>query len=336
MALKEMVVTGGQDFQTQAKELSRRPHIVTATPGRLKELIVSCHGISACFANCRYLVMDEADQLFSPSFESDLMEVLSVLPPAGPARRTLLFSATMTKSLIRLQQAALHDVFVYKAYEGLRTVEGVTEQYVLMPAKVKEVYLHHLLSEVMEQRKVRSAILFCRTCRSCALLAGLLQELGLPAAALHSGLPQKQRLAALQRFKSEAVSLLLATDVASRGLDIPTVDLVVHYDLPVLARDYIHRTGRTARAGRTGWSLCFVTQYDVDTLHQIEALIGHELGSFEMEEAEVLKGITKVYKSKRAAIMKADETTATGKQNTGARKKGKSSIKRTVTFDDNE
>ncbi|PNH08364.1 DEAD-box ATP-dependent RNA helicase 36, partial [Tetrabaena socialis] len=193
------------------------------------------------------------------------------------------------------------------AYEGLRTADRLLEEYVFLPHKVKEVYLHHLLTVVLPEKKVRSAIIFTSTCRGCHLLSLLLEELGLPAAALHSGKSQKARLAALARFKSEQVPILLATDVASRGLDIPSVDLVLNFDLPMLARDYVHRVGRTARAGRSGWSVSLVTQYDVELVGAIEGLIGHKLAEHALDEAEVLKGITKVYSAKRAAMLRSAE-----------------------------
>eukprot|EP00246_Nothoceros_aenigmaticus_P016129 TRINITY_DN709_c0_g1_i1.p1 TRINITY_DN709_c0_g1~~TRINITY_DN709_c0_g1_i1.p1 ORF type:complete len:162 (+),score=33.95 TRINITY_DN709_c0_g1_i1:392-877(+) len=113
-----------------------------------------------------------------------------------------------------------------------------------------------------------------------------------------------QRLAALKRFKAGQVPILIATDVASRGLDIPTVDLVINYDIPRFAHDYVHRVGRTARAGRGGFAVSLVTQFDVELIQEIEALIGSKLEEYEVDEDTVLKGITKVYKAKRAAILK--------------------------------
>mmetsp|Transcript_35531 Transcript_35531/g.78825 ORF Transcript_35531/g.78825 Transcript_35531/m.78825 type:complete len:487 (-) Transcript_35531:822-2282(-) len=319
MSLKDAVVIGGVDMQQQSRELARRPHVVIATPGRLKGLLDADCALAAGFSRAKYLVLDEADRLLDPTFESDLRTVLATLPEDN--RQTLLFSATMTKSLIKLQKAALKDAFVFQAYDGLKTADKLKEQYVFIPSKVKEVYLFHLLNNLAEH-KVRSAIIFTSTCKGCELLSVLLGELGLSCAALHSGKPQKQRLAALNQFKSEMVPLLLATDVASRGLDIPSVDLVVNYDLPILARDYVHRVGRTARAGRAGWSVSFVTQYDVQLVHKIEELIGHQLDEFKPEEAEVLKGITKVYSAKRAAMLKVAETEGKDTSSRRASKRG--------------
>ncbi|GAB4820782.1 hypothetical protein N2152v2_007828 [Parachlorella kessleri] len=342
MSLKDCVVVGGLDMQAQAKALARRPHVVIATPGRLKGLLdadsslgaafssshflspalharlplhLTCQAppplglldadssLGAAFSRARFLVLDEADRLLEPSFEAELAAVLGTLPGE---RQTLLFSATMTKALVALQKTLLEDAFHFQAYEGLQTAKRLREQYLFLPAKVKEVYLVHLLA-TLEQLQVRSVMVFTSTCKGCHLLSLLLEQLELPCAALHSHQPQRRRLTALDKFKSGAVPVLLATDVASRGLDIPTVDLVVNYDLPVLARDYVHRVGRTARAGREGWSLSFITQYDIDLVHKIEELIGKQLDKYECDEAEVLKGITKVYAAKRAAAMRADE-----------------------------
>ncbi|KAF6264188.1 DEAD-domain-containing protein [Scenedesmus sp. NREL 46B-D3] len=337
MSLKDTVIIGGVEQQQQAQALARRPHVVVATPGRLAALVQADGSLGAGFARLAYLVMDEADRLLDPSFEADLRVLLPLLPHPS-ARQSLLFSATLTPSLVKLQAASLAGAHVFQAYEGLRTADRLEEQYVFIPQKVKDVYLHHLLlhclASLQQQqqqqqqmpgaapssssaaaadqgggsqgfRRVRSAIIFVSTCKGCHMLSLVLQELGLPAAALHSGKSQKQRLAALASFKSEHVPLLLATDVAARGLDIPSVDLVVNYDLPVLAADYVHRVGRTARAGRAGWAVSFITQYDVELVGAIEGHIGHKLAELPMEEAAVLKGITQVYKAKKAAALAA-------------------------------
>ena len=156
----------------------------------------------------------------------------------------------------------------------------------------------------------RSALVFCDTTRSCARLARTLAELGVRCAALHSGLAQKERLRALESFRARRVPILLATDVASRGLDIPSVDLVINYDVPSAPEDYVHRVGRTARAGRAGRALTLVTQYDVSLVQAIEARIGHQLVDARLDEGEVLKGITRVFKARRAAALAAAEAGA--------------------------
>jgi len=307
MTLKDCVVVGGMEIQQQCKALTRRPHVVVATPGRLKALIEHDPDIRSAFKHTAFLVLDEADRLLEPTFEEDLGTVLQALPSLG--RQTLLFSATMTKSLTVLADELMQDAFRFAAYEGLKTADRLRQEYLFIPAKVKEVYLAHLLGK-MEELGVRSSIIFTATRKGCQMLQELLSELEFPAVSLHSGKPQAQRLAALDAFRSQRAPILLATDVASRGLDIPTVDLVINFDLPTLARDYVHRVGRTARAQRHGWCLSFITQYDVELLHKVEAIIGAQLGKYELPEDEVLKGITKVYTAKRAAAMTlADQAT---------------------------
>jgi len=299
--LRVAVVVGGLDFQDQAKQLAKRPHVVIATPGRLKAILDADVQLGKGFCRTSFLVLDEADRLLDASFEPDLETILSVLPET---RQTLLFSATMTSALITLQTALLEDAHVFEAYKGLQTATGLKEQFLLIPAKVKEVYLTYLLRH-LDDYNVRSCIIFAGTRKSCEMLAGILEELDIATAPLHSGLVQRNRMASLDRFKSGRISILLATDVASRGLDIPEVDLVVNFDLPTLASDYVHRVGRTARAGRGGWSLSFVSQYDIDLVKSIEELTGQTMEKYDLDEKLVLKSLTEVYTAKRTAAMKA-------------------------------
>ncbi|KAK2972040.1 hypothetical protein RJ640_005060 [Escallonia rubra] len=294
------VVVGGMNMLNQAQTLMMRPHVVVATPGRIKALIEDNPDISAVFSKTKFLVLDEADRVLDVGFEDELRVVFQCLPKK---RQTLLFSATMTSDLETLLELSANKAYFYEAYEGFSTVATLTQQYVLIPKSVKDVYLLHLLSK-MEDKGRRSAIIFVSTCRSCHQLSLLLEELDMEAAALHSFKSQSLRLAALHRFKSGQVPVLLATDVASRGLDIPTVDLVINYDIPRYPRDYVHRVGRTARAGRSGVSMSLVTENDVALIHAIEADVGKNLDEIKYNEKEVLANITEVYKARRVVKMK--------------------------------
>lgn len=299
--LRCAVVVGGMDLLSQAQALIQRPHVVIATPGRLKVLMEEhSDDIPDVFSKTKFLVLDEADRVLDVGFQEELGAIFQCLPRS---RQTLLFSATMTSELQALLEVSANKAYFYEAYEGFKTVESLKQQYVWMPKNVKDVYLLHVLSK-LKDTGVRSSIIFVSTCRSCQLLNLLLEELGSEASSLHSFKSQSLRLSALHKFKSGQVHILIATDVASRGLDIPTVDLVINYDLPRYPRDYVHRVGRTARAGRGGLAISFVTPNDVKLLHEIEAVIGKQLEMFECKEKDVLEDITQVFKAKRVVTMK--------------------------------
>ncbi|CAM6114445.1 unnamed protein product [Calypogeia fissa] len=303
MSLRCVVAVGGMDMTAQAQALMSRPHVVIATPGRIKDHLINDEDMAGYFSKTRFLVLDEADRLLDAGFEGEMRTVLQSLPVK---RQTLLFSATMTGSLKAVQELSFgKDVkpFFYQGNENPTTVASLQQQYMFIPSNAKDVYLVHLLSK-LEELSIRSVIIFAASCRTCHLLSLVMEELEIETTALHSMKMQQQRLMSLNRFKAGQVPILIATDVASRGLDIPTVDLVINYDLPRLARDYIHRVGRTARAGRGGWAVSLVTQYDVELIQRIESAIGKKLDEYETEEDAVLKGITNVYKAKRVASLK--------------------------------
>ncbi|MFS7940952.1 putative RNA helicase [Helianthus anomalus] len=298
--LRCAVIVGGMDMISQAKMLMQRPHVVIATPGRIKVLIDQNPDIPAVFSNTKFLVLDEADRVLDVGFEDELRVVFNCLPKN---RQTLLFSATMTDNLQSLLEVSANKAYFYEAYEGFQTVDTLKQQYVFIPKSVKDVYLLHILSR-MEDMGIRSAIIFVSKCRTCHLLGLLMEELDHDVAELHSHKSQAFRLSALHKFKSGKVSILLATDVASRGLDIPTVDLVINYDIPRYPRDYVHRVGRTARAGRGGLAISLITQNEVELIHDIEKEIGKKMELFECKENEVLENITQVFNARRVAKMK--------------------------------
>ncbi|KAM0950030.1 putative RNA helicase [Dioscorea sansibarensis] len=294
------VVVGGMDMTGQARVLAQRPHIVVATPGRIKVLLENDLDLPAVFSKTKFLVLDEADRVLDAGFAEELKVIYQCLPRD---RQTLLFSATLTDDMEAFHEISGDRSYFHKGYEGFNTVDSLNQHFIVTPKNVKEVYLAYLLSK-MKEKSIRSVIVFVSTCRSCHLLNLLLEELELSVVALHSYKSQSLRLAALSRFKSGQIPILLATDVASRGLDIPTVDLVINYDIPRFPRDYVHRVGRTARAGRGGISISFVTQNDERLVKVIEDEIGKKLDAYECKENEVLEDITKVFNARRVARMK--------------------------------
>lgn len=303
LPVKCAVVVGGMDTTTQAKALMDRPHVVVATPGRIRSLLQNDPDLPGVFARTKYLVLDEADKVLDVGFEDELRVIFHCLPKD---RQTLLFSATKTSDLESLLQLSSNASYFYEAYDGVKTVDSLKQQYIFINKTVKYVYLLHILSK-LDDMGIRSVIVFVATCRTCQFLSLLLEELGVSAVGLHSHKPQPLRLASLNRFKSGKSPILLATDVASRGLDIPTVDLVINYDIPRDPFDYVHRVGRTARAGRGGFALSVVTENDINLIHEIEAKIGKQMEEFDCNEKEALDDITKIFKARRIVSMKMND-----------------------------
>ena len=162
------------------------------------------------------------------------------------------------------------------------TVASLTQNYVFIPARLKDAYLALLLSE--SHFAASKTIIFVSTCAATLRIALLLRNLDYPAVAINGKMPQDKRLAALNAFKAGSRSIIVSTDVASRGLDIPNLALVLNYDVPANPKDYVHRVGRTARAGRTGRAICLVSQYDVENLQRIEHVTGKEMNEYPTSE----------------------------------------------------
>ncbi|KAL4713204.1 hypothetical protein ACJJTC_002950 [Scirpophaga incertulas] len=279
IGVKCAVIVGGMDMVAQALMLSKKPHIIIATPGRLVDHLENTKGFN--LKAVKYLVMDEADRILNMDFEVEVDKILRVIPRE---RRTYLFSATMTKKVQKLQRASLQDPVKVEVSTKYQTVDKLQQYYLFIPVKYKDVYLVHVLNELSGH----SFIVFVATCAGALRAALLLRNLGLAAVPLHGQMSQNKRLAALNKFKNKSRSILICTDVASRGLDIPHVDVVINLDIPLHSKDYIHRVGRTARAGRAGKAITFVSQYDVELYQRIEQLIGKQLPKYDAEEAEVL------------------------------------------------
>ncbi|KAJ3117955.1 putative ATP-dependent RNA helicase ddx47 [Phlyctochytrium bullatum] len=275
------VIVGGMDTVAQAIALAKKPHIIVCTPGRLVDHLENTKGFN--LKALKYLVLDEADRLLDLDFGEEIEKVLRVIPRD---RRTFLFSATMTTKVEKLQRASLSDPVRVEVATKYSTVKTLLQYYLFFPFKFKECYLTYLLNEMAGQ----TAIVFTLTCNSSRKLALMLRNLGFQAVCLHGQMTQAKRLGALNKFKSGERTILIATDVASRGLDIPGVDIVINYDVPQSSKDYIHRVGRTARAGKSGKSITMVTQYDIEWYQRIEHSLQKKLPEYPLgvEKSTVL------------------------------------------------
>jgi len=297
------VITGGMDMVKQGQDLNVKPHIVVSTPGRLADHYESCDTFS--LKKIKFLVLDEADRLLEDTgFQEQLEIIFKKLPKK---RQTLLFSATMTPAIRQIQESSEEKVFAWTQSTDVMTVDELDQQYVLMNADVKDAYLMHILDKFTTDKPKSSVIIFTSTCKYAQILAMMCEDLGFPCVSLHSMLPQKFRLSGLSKFKSDQVKILIATDVASRGLDIPSVDLIINHNVPSRPRDYVHRVGRTARAGRGGMAITLVTQFDVHLTKAVESYINTKLTEHETDEGEVMKLLTEVAVSRREAEIRLDE-----------------------------
>lgn len=312
MNLKQAVIVGGMDMVTQCIELQKRPHIVIGTPGRLADHIRSSgEEAIAGLRRIKFLVLDEADRLLTPGFAIDLETCMSVATKVKD-RQTLLFTATITPAVLQLKDSSKHKVFLHEVQSDskLSTPDSLSQSYILLPSHVRESYLVSLLSSPANEKK--SAIVFVNRTTTADVLRRILRTMDIRVTALHSSISQRERIDSLNRFRAEAARILVATDVASRGLDIPQVQMVVNFDVPADADDYIHRVGRTARAGRAGESISFVTEHDVARIQAIEKRVGKQMDKYDkVKESEVIKNwLQPVSTARREAIMDIEREAA--------------------------
>ncbi|KAK7047799.1 ribosomal RNA processing protein [Paramarasmius palmivorus] len=315
MGVRTAVIVGGdEDRVTQAVMLAKKPHVVVATPGRLLDHLKVTKGFN--LRNSKFLVLDEADRLLDSDFGIAVDEILKTVPTE---RTAYLFSATLTDKVAKLQRANLRNPVKVQVSTKYKTVATLLQYYLLCPLVKKEVTLVSLLNSMTQN----SIIVFVRTKTTCQKLAVMLRILGFPSVPLHGEMTQSQRLGALNRFKGEASKILVATDLASRGLDIPSVDIVINYDCPTHSKDYVHRVGRTARAGRSGKSILMTTQYDIEFMQRLEKVLDRKLDLYphDLQEVDILR--ERVDEAGRTATneLKEEERSKNGGRGTRKRKK---------------
>lgn len=295
IAVRCATIVGGMDMVSQSIALGKKPHIVVATPGRLLDHLENTKGFS--LRGLKYLVMDEADRLLDMDFGPILDKILKVLPRE---RRTYLFSATLSSKVESLQRASLSNPLrISISSSKYQTVSTLMQSYLFIPHKFKDLYLVYILNEFAGQ----PAIVFTRTIHETQRMSFLLRTLGFGAIPLHGQLSQSARLGALNKFRSRSRDILVATDVAARGLDIPNVDLVLNFDLPTDSKTYVHRVGRTARAGKSGVAISILTQYDIEVWQRIEGALGKKLDEYPTKKDEVMVFAERVAEAQRQATV---------------------------------
>lgn len=267
-------VYGGADMRRQSDDIRRGADIIVGTPGRLRDM---CERGILVLDGVREVVIDEADRMMEMGFEEDLGAVLEHVPSG---RHAMMFSATMTRAVERLEKDMLNDPAVVDASDG-NAVTGLTKQYVV---KCRRDEKKDVLKTILS-RGTPKAIVFCAT---KAMVDDLFQDMRADSkvGTLHGDMPQSLRERVIRNFRDNRVLVLIATDVAARGLDIEDVDLVVNYDAPSRAETYIHRIGRTGRAGREGISLTLATKRDMDFVRDYENEIDMRIRSIDVEDIE--------------------------------------------------
>ncbi len=274
--LRSAVVFGGIDMKPQTLELKAGVEILIATPGRLLDHI---EAKNAVLNQVEYVVLDEADRMLDIGFLPDLQRILSYLPKQ---RQTLLFSATFSPEIKRLANSYLQDPILVEVARPNATASTVEQRFFSVADEDKRRAVLHLLKE----RNITQSLVFVNSKLGAARLARSFERDGMRTSALHGDKSQDERLKALAAFKAGEVDLLVATDVAARGLDIADLPAVFNFDVPFNAEDYVHRIGRTGRAGASGLAVTLVTRNDARLVADIEKLIKKkiELDALELDD----------------------------------------------------
>jgi ATP-dependent RNA helicase DeaD len=269
-----VAVFGGAPIRSQQSQLRAGAHVVVATVGRMMDML-SRH--SLVLTAVRYVVLDEADEMLDLGFIEDVEKILRLCPSG---RQTALFSATIPPPVKRLAEGYMYEPTTIRITPQKLTVDAIEQAFVEVPAKEKASRLVELLKE----EEPEQAIVFCRTKIGAARLEKTLKDQGLDVKALHGDMSQGARDGVMIAFKDHRVKLLVATDIAARGLDIEHVTHVINYDVPASSEVYVHRIGRTGRVGRTGRAITLVTPAQREEIGRIERDVKTSIGEWESPE----------------------------------------------------
>jgi ATP-dependent RNA helicase RhlE len=266
-SLRSLVVYGGVDIKTQTPILKTGVEILVATPGRLLDHVEQK---TLSLSQVQFLVLDEADRMLDMGFMPDLKRILALLPKQ---RQNLMFSATFSDEIKKLADAFLNQPTLIEVARSNATNDNVEQKAYLVNTDKKERFLVQLLKQYASQQ----VIIFTKTKLSASKLARALERAEIPCSAIHGDKSQKERIEALDAFKAGTIHALVATDVAARGLDITDLPLVINYEISTAPEDYVHRIGRTGRAGAKGIAISLIDEEETKYFDEIEKLIKKQI-----------------------------------------------------------
>ena len=281
--IKNTVIFGGVNQTSQVRKINAGVDVLVATPGRLLDLVNQRH---IDLSNVKYFVLDEADRMLDMGMIHDVKKIISKLPKE---RQNLLFSATMPKEVTKLVNSILKNSVKVEVQPVSSTAEIISQGVYFVPKKNKKSLLIHLLKD----ESIKSVIVFSRTKHGANKIAKDLEKAGIQSAAIHGNKSQNQRQLALNNFKEGNIRVLVATDIAARGIDIDELSHVINYDLPDVAETYVHRIGRTGRAGASGVAITFCDEEEKAMFRSIEKIIGKSIPVLE-EEYEIIQPVVTI------------------------------------------
>lgn len=298
-----MLLCGGEEIEKQMVELKKnKPPLIVGTPGRIAQLLTT-NNFNLNFT--RYLILDEADKMLGIEYHDYVMQIVT---KSFKRKATYLFSATMTKQVKKVQKLYLDPNLTSKIQVNERkysTVDTLKQSFLFTPEKQRHAFLTYLMNELSGKR----IFIFASENVTCIKLTIMLRSLGFTAVPLAGLMKDQDRTNCLRRFQAGETSVLIATDIAARGLDIPDVEVVINYEIPLRSKDYIHRVGRTARIGRGGEAITLVSQYDLVYFQKIEQLTGVQMKEYPHTKEHIqvlLKSVDEAWKLAEAKIKDRD------------------------------
>ncbi|ANE48293.1 DEAD/DEAH box helicase [Paenibacillus swuensis] len=296
--IRTLAIYGGQDIGKQIRALKKKPQVIIGTPGRLLDHI---NRKTIRLDDVKTVILDEADEMLDMGFMEDITSILSLVPKE---RQTMLFSATMPPNIRKLADQFLNNPEHVSVIPKQVSAPLIAQAYV----EVHERQKFDALSRLLDMEAPELAIIFGRTKRRVDELAEALQKRGYSADGLHGDLSQNQRDAVMRKFRDGSIDVLVATDVAARGLDVSGVTHVINFDLPQDPESYVHRIGRTGRAGKEGTAWTFVSPREIDHLHFIEKVTRHKITKKPLPSlAEAIEGKQKLTAEKLIEVMNNED-----------------------------